>query len=227
MKSEGILLVDKPKNKSSFYLVTLLRAITNIRKIGHCGTLDPLATGLMIMLIGKNFTRLSDTFIGQDKDYEVSILFGTSTATYDTDGDIIKSSKLIPTDNDVKKAVESFQGKIMQIPPMFSAKKIGGKKLYTLAREGKEVDRQPKEVEVKTTLISYNYPYLNLHITCSSGTYIRTIANDIGELLTCCGCVAKLTRLRVGSFHLDKCVSIDQITDLSFNYTNHLIYENF
>lgn len=198
---EGILLVDKPAGKTSFSLVTALRHLTHISKIGHAGTLDPFATGLMVMLLGK-FTKLSNNYLSEDKEYTCKLLLGRSTDSYDCDGKITSTSDLIPTFSAIETALSSFQGTVLQTPPMFSAKKVGGKKLYELARRGIEIERSPVTVQLKTTLVSYTYPYLSLHIACSKGTYIRTIAHDLGILLGCGAHLCELRRLRSGAFHI-------------------------
>jgi len=200
--SEGVLLVDKPEGKTSFSLVTALRKLTRIQTIGHAGTLDPFATGLMVMLIGKNFTRLSQTYLCQDKEYVCKLYLGITTDSYDCDGKTTATSPLIPTLADIEKALLSFQGTVMQTPPMFSAKKIEGKKLYELARKGIEIERKPALVTLKTTFLDYAYPYLSLNISCSKGTYVRSIAHDLGNLLGCGAHLCQLRRIRSGNFHI-------------------------
>lgn len=217
---EGILLVNKPKSKTSFYLVSYLRRLTRIRKIGHAGTLDPLATGVMIMLIGQKFTRLTPNLILHDKEYHTRIELGKTTDTFDAEGKIIQTSHYMPSLEEVQSALLSFQGSITQIPPMFSAKKINGQKCYDLARKGLEVERAPKKIQVNIELLSYEYPYLDLKISCSSGTYIRSIAHDLGALLKCGGFVLELTRTRSGPFSLTDCISLDALDENS--YPHHI-----
>lgn len=200
--SEGVLLVDKPQGKTSFSLVTALRRLTRIEKIGHAGTLDPFATGLMVMLIGKNFTRLSQNYLCQDKEYACKLHLGVTTDSYDCDGKMTATSSLIPTLADIEKALRSFQGTVMQTPPMFSAKKVDGKKLYELARKGIEIERKPVAVTLKTTLLDYTYPHLCLNVSCSKGTYVRSIAHDLGNLLGCGAHLSELRRIRSGTFHI-------------------------
>lgn len=202
----GILLLNKPKNRTSFSLISQLRRLLNIKKIGHAGTLDPFATGVMVMLIGKEYTRLSDAFLSSDKEYLATIFLGIETDTHDCDGEIIQRSALIPSLEHVKEALKSFQGEIKQIPPMFSAKKQNGKKLYELARKGITVERPACIVTVETTLLHYTYPHLQLHIRCSKGTYIRSIASDLGKSLGCGAHLIALERTRSGSFHLQNCL---------------------
>jgi tRNA pseudouridine55 synthase len=207
----GILLVDKPKGRTSFSLVGELRRRLGVKCIGHAGTLDPFATGVMVMLVGREYTRLSDSFLGCAKEYLTEVYLGAATDTYDCDGVITFQSPLIPTLEEIQTALLSFQGTIQQIPPMYSAKKIQGKKLYELARQGKEVERQPVAVTLQTHLISYQYPYLHLEVECSKGTYIRSIANDLGQQLRCGAHLTNLQRTRSGSFHLSQCLASDQL----------------
>ncbi len=204
---QGILLVDKPKGKTSFSLVASLRKILGVKKIGHAGTLDPFATGVMVMLIGREYTKLSDTFLTSDKQYLAKVHLGISTDTYDCEGQVTFESPVIPNLKEIEFALEKFQGEQEQIPPMFSAKKINGQKLYDLARKGKTVERKPSKITMKTILISYDYPYLVLDVTCSKGTYIRSIANDLGQLLNCGAHLAELQRTRSGKFTLAECAN--------------------
>ena len=201
--NEGILLVNKPAGKTSFSLIGALRKKTGIKKIGHAGTLDPFATGLMIILIGKKFTTQSDTFLNHDKEYEATVHLGIETTTYDPEGAITSQHDRIPSLQELEAALTQFQGTIQQIPPMFSAKKIQGKKLYELARKGIEVERKAATVTVKTELVDYSYPELKLKISCSKGTYIRSIAFDLGRVLGCGAHLKKLTRTRCGPYHLN------------------------
>jgi tRNA pseudouridine55 synthase len=203
---EGVLLVDKPAGKTSFSLVTQLRRLTRIEKIGHAGTLDPFATGLMVMLLGK-FTKLSNNYMAEEKEYECTILLGMTTDTYDCDGKIVATSEVVPTLGDVKTALDAFQGTILQTPPMFSAKKVKGKRLYELARRGVEIERESVSVTLKTTLLSYTYPYLSLNVVCSKGTYIRSLAHDLGTVLSCGAHLSSLRRLRCGSFHVKESIN--------------------
>jgi tRNA pseudouridine55 synthase len=202
----GILLVDKPRGKTAFSLVGALRRILKVKKIGHAGTLDPFATGVMVMLIGSTYTRLSDSFLGCDKEYIAKVRLGITTDTYDCDGQVQGTSDLIPSLEQIHKGIEKFQGEIDQIPPMFSAKKQNGKKLYELARQGKTVDRPAVKVRVCVRVLDYNYPYLNIAVACSKGTYIRSIANDLGDLLGCGAHLECLQRTRSGTFNIEQCL---------------------
>lgn len=217
---EGIYPIDKPKGKTSFSLVYSLRKLTGIQKIGHAGTLDPFASGVMVLLIGKQFTRLSDQFLTQDKEYIARVHFGIETDTYDCTGKIISQSDLIPSFSQVEEALKEFQGEQTQIPPMFSAKKCSGKKLYELARKGVTVERAPVAITLSTELIAYEYPYLDLKISCSKGTYIRTIAYDLGKRLGPGAHLSELTRTRSGSYQLTDCINGSKIYELT-DRTDH------
>ncbi|MCH9633316.1 MAG: tRNA pseudouridine synthase B [Chlamydiae bacterium] len=207
----GLALLNKPKGKTSFYLVSFLRKLTGVRCIGHAGTLDPFATGLMVMLIGRPYTRLSNRFLLSDKAYNAQIHLGRTTDSYDIDGELISTSDKIPTLVEVEQAILKFQGEILQCPPMFSAKKIGGKKLYELARKGIEIPRESKKVRVAIILHDYTYPHIHLTVTCSSGTYIRSIAHDLGQLLGCGAFLETLVRTHVGSFNLESAQNCDEL----------------
>jgi tRNA pseudouridine55 synthase len=211
--SEGLLLVNKSKGRSSFSLVSTLRRLLNIQKIGHAGTLDPLATGVMVMLIGKSYTRLSNCFLTEEKEYRTTLHLGIETDSFDSEGRVLFQSERVPSQEEVESALKSFQGKVLQIPPMFSAKKIQGKRLYKLARKGIQVDRAPIEISLSTKLLSYTYPEISLEVTCSKGTYIRSIAHDIGALLECGAHLTALERTRSGSFHLSDCIDDTQLID--------------
>lgn len=204
---EGILLVDKPKGPSSFKLVQILRKRLGVKKIGHAGTLDPFATGVMVMLIGRRYTRLSDQFLCSDKEYIAEVYLGKTTDTYDSEGTIVAESSVIPSLEEIQRTLSFFQGEIEQIPPMYSAKKIEGKKLYELARKGVEIERKSVKVVLATHFIRYEYPYLELRIVCSKGTYIRSIAYDLGLKLGCGAHLSNLRRTRSGLFHLQDCIN--------------------
>lgn len=203
--ASGILLVDKPKGKTAFSLVACLRRILKVQKIGHAGTLDPFATGVMVMLIGKKYTRLSDQFLCEDKEYLAQMHLGIVTDTYDCEGEVQQRSDVVPTLAELESAIAQFQGEIDQVPPMFSAKKINGQKLYDLARKGKTVERKAVKVKVQTRLLKYEYPYAFISVSCSKGTYIRSIAHDLGAVLGCGAHLANLQRTRSGPHALEAC----------------------
>lgn len=214
--SKGILLVDKKGGSTSFRLVSLLRRLTGVQKIGHAGTLDPFATGVMVMLVGSEYTKKSDQFLQCDKQYKATFHLGITTDTYDIEGKIISQSDKIPTQEEIEKALNSFQGTFLQTPPMFSAKKVQGQKLYDLARQGISIPRAPVQVHVKIEILQYEYPSLKLLIDCSKGTYIRSLAFDLGELLGTGAHVSKLTRTKSGAFRLEECIPESALENLEY-----------
>jgi len=211
MSHEGILLVNKPAGITSHDVVARLRRITGVKKIGHAGTLDPFATGLMILLVGKNYTRKSAHFTGQDKAYHARLYLGIATDSYDIDGKKTAESDYIPSEEEVFASIEEQNGERLQTPPMFSAKKIKGKKLYQLARQGVEVARPPVQVHLETTLLSYTYPHVEIAVSCSKGTYIRSIAHEMGEKLTCHAHLDQLVRTRCGDFLLENSHTLEEL----------------
>ena len=220
--SDGILLVNKAKGTMSFRLVSILRKRTGIEKIGHAGTLDPFATGVMVMLIGRDYTRKSNEFLSSDKEYRAILQLGIATDTYDLEGQITSRSNKVPTLREIELGLTSFQGDILQIPPMYSAKKIKGKKLYDLARKGVTIERPPVPVRVQIKLIRYQYPMLTLEIACSKGTYIRSLSHDIGHFLGCGAHLFELTRTRSGSFFLDQCIPQSHLKHPEFDLSSHV-----
>jgi tRNA pseudouridine55 synthase len=176
----------------------------------------------MVMLIGRAYTRFSNQFLSADKAYRALVHLGETRDTFDVDGKILSSSGRIPTTGDVETALEKFQGDCQQIPPMFSAKKIRGRKLYELARKGKTIERSPISIHLATTLIRYEYPEIELDITCSKGTYIRSLAQDLGEMLQCGAYLKALSRTRSGSFSLADCASQESLSDPSSAWTTFL-----
>lgn len=208
---EGILLLDKPKGITSFRLVQILRKRFGVKKIGHAGTLDPFATGVMVMLIGRNFTRQSNQFLACEKEYVAELFLGKATDTYDVEGTVTQESTYIPSEEEVKSALTSFQGEVMQVPPMYSAKKVQGTRLYKMARQGQEIEREAVKVCLNTTLVRYAYPLLELRIVCSKGTYIRSIAHELGQKLGCFAYLQNLRRVRSGTFTIDQCITLEAL----------------
>lgn len=215
MTIHGILPINKPRGKTSFQIVATIRRLFQEKTVGHAGTLDPFATGVLIIMIGRKFTRLSDQFLGQDKEYRAKLLLGSATDTYDLEGMTIATSFYIPSLQEIESALQQFQGTVLQIPPMFSAKKVEGKKLYELARQGKTIERKPCPVHLKTELLSYHYPYIDLKIQCSKGTYIRSIAHDLGNQLTSHAHLVELERTRSGNFHLNSCFNFEELLSMN------------
>lgn len=217
-KVEGILLVNKTPKKTSFSIISTLRALTKEKKIGHGGTLDPFATGLMVIFIGKNYTTQSQKFLEHDKEYLATLCLGKTTETFDPESEPKFYSDKIPSLEQIENALDAFQGEVSQIPPMFSAKKINGKRLYKLARQGISVERSPIKVKLKITLISYNYPDLEINVECSKGTYIRALANDIGSHLQTGAFLKSLVRTRSGPFHIKDSIDQEALTkELNIN----------
>jgi tRNA pseudouridine synthase B len=199
----GILLVNKPAGWTSHDVVGFVRSRFNVPKVGHCGTLDPAATGLLVIVLGK-FTKLSQKFSGENKVYEARIQLGTETDTQDLDGEVIRTS---PTDGITEdmlcNAFAEFVGDILQVPPMVSAKKKDGERLYDLARKGVEVQRDPVPVTIHSIEVTnISLPYANFIVSCSKGTYVRTLCADIGTKLGCGACLHSLNRIRSGEFDL-------------------------
>lgn len=201
----GFLLLDKKTGLNSFKLVVALRKIAGQKRVGFAGTLDPLATGLMILALGE-YTKLLPYLEKADKKYEVKIELGKESDTFDSDGEItVINGYLEPTLEDVEKILkEKFLGKIIQIPPRFSAIKIGGKRAYDMARKGEKFEMKEREVEIfSIEVLEYDFPFLRLQIHCSSGTYIRSIAHDLGGILGCGGMVVELRRTAIGGADFD------------------------
>lgn len=220
---EGILLVDKPEKISSFHVVSILRKRAGVKKIGHGGTLDPFATGLLVLFISRNYTKRAQEFLDGDKEYRTTLRLGIATNSFDTEGEVTNTSDVIPTLDEVKRVLDQFQGTLLQVPPMFSAKKIGGKRLYEMARKGVVVERAPVQVHVTSTLVSYSYPELTLHVHCSKGTYIRSLGHDIGVALGTFAHLTQLRRVRSGRFSVDTALSLQKIKDPSFPLASHVI----
>lgn len=220
----GMILFDKPKGITSFKAVHKIRKILNVKKAGHCGTLDPAATGLLLILVGKA-TKLQDRFMKQDKVYLSSFLLGTVTDSGDMDGNVLEEKEVKDVNIEkIENAVNLFKGEIEQIPPMFSALKHKGQKLYELARKGITVERKPRKVTIHDIEIkSFIDNILEIRVSCSSGTYIRTLAEDIGKVLGCGATVSELRREKIGDFSVndalksDELESIDKITHSIIN----------
>ncbi len=210
----GFLLIDKPKEVSSFYVVRTLRKLLDMKRIGYAGTLDPLATGLMIVAVGEA-TKLLNALEQTDKVYDVVIRLGARSETYDAEGPVVMSdvSPEVPREVIEKVIRADFLGKRRQIPPRYSAVKIGGKHAYELVRKGKEVNIPAKDVEFFDVQVrSFEYPLLECSVHCSAGTYIRSFASDLGEKLGCGAYVAELRRTKIGEHLLADAVALDKLT---------------
>jgi tRNA pseudouridine55 synthase len=213
---EGILLVDKPSGITSHDIVDRLRRKLKMKKIGHAGTLDPLATGLMIMLIGRA-TKVSQFLISLDKSYEGTFKLGVETDSQDSDGQVVEE-KAIPGDlneDKIKESMKEFLGDQYQTPPMFSAKKIGGVPLYKMARKGKTVEREPRFIRInELTLNGWSSPYGEFYMDCSKGTYVRTVFHDLGQKLNCGGHLTALRRTKINDFSIDGVNTLEEIEQM-------------
>ena len=211
----GIILIDKPQGWTSHDVVGKLRGILHERRIGHSGTLDPLATGLLVVFIGRA-TRAVEFAEADRKEYVAGLRLGMNTDTQDITGRIISKETDIPDEPEVRIAIERFRGELEQIPPMYSAVKIGGKKLYELARKGESIERKPRHITIFGLEITgrSDNDYI-LDVVCSKGTYIRTLCHDIGAALGCGGCMSSLRRTKSGVFSVDNAYTIAEIQEAS------------
>lgn len=209
--TDGILNVYKEKGFTSHDVVAKLRGILHMRKIGHTGTLDPDAAGVLPVCLGKG-TRLCELLTDKDKEYEALLKLGTETDTQDTSGRVLAEKPVCVTPDRIGELIGTFTGEIEQIPPMYSAIKINGKKLYELARAGKEVERQARRIRIHgIDILQIDLPFVRFRVRCSKGTYIRTLCHDIGQAAGCGGCMAELTRIRSGKFSLEDSLTLDEI----------------
>lgn len=211
---DGIIIVNKPQGLTSHDIVNHVRRKFKIQRVGHAGTLDPLATGVLVMLLGRS-TRLFNQFVGLDKAYRAKLILGTSTDSADIQGKIIKT---MPCGHihrqDVEEVFKKFVGDISQVPPMFSAVKIRGQKLYKLARKGIEIERPPRAVKIYCLrLESFLSPEVNFYLECSKGLYVRQLAEDVGGILGCGACISQIERTRVGSFAIEDAVTIEELNE--------------
>ena len=213
-QKNGVILVNKPAGWTSHDVVAFMRARFNIVKAGHCGTLDPAATGLLVIVIGK-FTKLSQKFSGEDKIYGGTILLGTETDSQDMDGNVVRTSDYsFVTEEKLKEAFAAFTGEIMQTPPMVSAVKVDGERLYKLARQGKEVERDAKPVTIHSVdLANIQLPYADFVVRCSKGPYIRTLCSDVGKKLGCGAALFRLNRIQSGEFELKDAYSVEEMKE--------------
>src|SRR5713101_4415739 len=212
---DGVLLVDKAEGMTSHDVVALVRRQLGIKKVGHCGTLDPIATGLLLLTIGRG-TKVQDLLMSEDKEYVGTLTLGTATSTQDREGRIVET-RPVPqlSDSEIRAAFEKFRGDFYQMPPMVSAKKHGGVPLYKLARQGKVVEREPRFVHVyRYTIDRIGLPDIDFSVLCSKGFYVRTYAHDIGELLGCGAHLKSLRRTKSGRFDVANAITVDQIKKL-------------
>ena len=220
----GFLNVYKPKGKTSHDVVAILRRVTKIKQIGHTGTLDPFAEGVLPICIGKA-TRLIE-YLNDDKAYIGTVQLGKSTTTYDLEGETVDVSDKTPDIEEIENELNNFRGDIEQLPPIYSAIKVNGKKLYEYARKGEEVEIKPRSVNIdELKILNYDQEnrVLELYIKCSKGTYIRSIAHDLGKNLGCFGHLIKLVRVKAGDFEVENSIKLEDLTDIEI-VQKHLIY---
>jgi tRNA pseudouridine55 synthase len=211
MKVFGLMLVDKPVGPSSHKVVSIVRKGTGIRKVGHAGTLDPRASGVLVLCLG-SATRLSEFLSTASKRYEAVIRFGTSTETYDAEGDAVRITGAAPSEEEIRSILPDFMGEIEQTPPPYSAIKVQGKKAYELARQGEDVELDPRMITIyHLDFVQYNPPDLTVSVECSAGTYIRSLAHDFGEKLQTGAHLANLRRVKSGPFTLEDCAPLSKL----------------
>ena len=214
---DGVLNIRKEKGFTSFDVVAKLRGILHMKKIGHTGTLDPEAEGVLPVVLGKA-TKLVDLLTDKQKTYEALMHLGLETDTQDMTGTVLCEKTVEVSEEEVEAVIRGFVGEYKQIPPMYSALKVDGKKLYELAREGKTVERKARTVHFyEIDIKEINLPYVRFSVTCSKGTYIRTLCHDIGQKLGCGGCMEELTRTKVGRFELKDSLKLEELRDLAQN----------
>ena len=212
---KGILNVNKEKGISSARVVSLVRRALDIKKVGHTGTLDLEASGVLPIVVGKA-TRVSDYMMTKDKVYETDLILGAKTTTLDAAGEITQKSRKVIGKDEFLEVMNTFIGEIEQIPPMYSALKVNGKKLYDLAREGIEIERKRRRVNIyDIDLLDFDFPRAKIRVTCSKGTYIRTLVDDIGEKLGTFAYVDNLVRARVGEFDIKDAIKSEDILEIS------------
>ena len=209
----GIVIVDKPQGWTSQDVTARLRRVFNTRRIGHGGTLDPMATGVLPVFVGRA-TRGVEFFEHAEKAYEAVIRLGLTTDTEDTSGTVLEENEVNISREEFLNILPKFRGEIQQIPPMYSALKVNGQKLCDLARKGKEVERQPREIEIfELECLEFSGDTARLRVRCSKGTYIRTLCKDIGEALGCGGCMAELRRVSAGEYTIGEAVPLQELLD--------------
>ena len=210
----GIVIVDKPQDWTSQDVTARLRRVFNTRRIGHGGTLDPMATGVLPVFVGRA-TRGVEFFEHAEKAYETVLRLGMTTDTEDVTGTVLTEVPVSVTLAQVEAALEKFRGEILQVPPMYSALKVNGQKLCDLARKGKEVERKPRPITIhELTLLSFDGATIRLRVRCSKGTYIRTLCKDIGEALGCGGCMESLRRVSAGEYTIEEAVPLQRLLEM-------------
>lgn len=219
--NKNIFNIYKPKGPTSFDIVAQVRKITGVKKVGHAGTLDPLASGVLVIAVGREATKKISEIVGQEKEYIADIKLGVTSTTDDAEGiktlkyENIKTKK--PNLNNIKKIIKKFVGKIDQVPPQFSAIKVNGRRAYKSARKGEQVELKPRQVEIKEIgILKYKYPNLKIRVLTGKGVYIRSLARDIGQELGIGAHLTDLERIRVGDFKKQDAISLDELNSIIF-----------
>ena len=209
------MLVDKPRGWTSFDVVNKIRHLFRVKKVGHAGTLDPMATGLLIVCTGA-MTKQLDSFMGMEKEYDAEMTLGATTPSFDAETEINGTASTDGmTEEGIRSVLGQFVGRSAQIPPMWSALKVDGQRLYSLARKGKVVERAPREIDISSIVpVSFRIPVVRFRVVCSKGTYVRTLVNDIGARLGCGAFLSALIRTRIGAYRLEDALSVDDLIAL-------------
>ncbi len=212
--TDGIIVINKQAGMTSHDVVSFIRRKLNMRRVGHAGTLDPMATGVLIILLGRT-TKLFQRFVGFDKAYRATLQLGLTTTTADIQGKTIREAPFEKiTSNQLEEIFGNFVGDIQQIPPMVSAIKVKGQKLYQLARRGIEVERPARSIRIDVfKLLQFSSPYAEFYVECSKGTYIRQLAQDVGEVLGCGACISQIERIKVGPFRIEGAVTLEAFNE--------------
>jgi len=211
---EGIVIINKPAGITSHDVVSAVRRTFNMKRVGHAGTLDPMATGVLVMLLGKS-TKLFDKFVAFDKGYRATLRLGVKTTTADIMGQVLEEKPYANvTQKQVEEVMVRFTGEIEQKPPMVSAVKHKGERLYKLARQGKEVERTARKVRIdELKLLKFNLPEVEFFMACSKGTYVRQLAEDVGDILGCGACISQIERTKVGPFTIAQAISLEELNE--------------
>ena len=212
---DGIIVIDKPQGWTSHDVINFIRRRFNIKKAGHTGTLDPMATGVLVVLLGR-CTKLAEKLMADKKEYKAGLTLGRCTDSQDRTGKTTKESPVPELKkSDIEKALNKFKGRTEQVPPMVSALKVGGKTLYKLARQGKEIERKPRKIIIEDIKLEvFNSPDISFTVTCHKGTYVRTLCEDIAKGLGACGHMSYLRRTRSGNFDISEAFPMDRLKQL-------------
>lgn len=209
---ENILNINKPKGPSSFAVVAAVRKKTGVKKVGHAGTLDPLASGVLVVAVGREATKKISEIVGKEKEYVAEIKLGLVSSTDDEEGTKSAVSDYQPSSQEVAEAISGFVGEIQQVPPQFSAIKVSGRPAYKSARRGQKLELAARTVTIKQIeLMEYNYPVLRIRVVCGPGVYIRSLARDLGEVLGCGAYMSDLVRTRVGEYRIEDAVDVSDL----------------